>query len=110
MIGDLRCSGDKSGHLATSAMRPASRTTLAIELRRNPSGPGPFKRRRPRRVKRMANGGHGRNRGTGGATHQTASGNAERLTTNQGVTIADNQNQLKAHGRGPVLLEDMIFR
>jgi catalase len=32
------------------------------------------------------------------------------LTTNQGVTIADNQNTLKAGLRGPTLLEDFILR
>jgi catalase len=32
------------------------------------------------------------------------------LTTNQGVTIADNQNSLKAGLRGPSLLEDFILR
>ena len=32
------------------------------------------------------------------------------LTTNQGVPINDNQNQLKAGDRGPSLLEDFIFR
>ncbi|MGE4405619.1 catalase HPII [Pseudomonas sp.] len=34
----------------------------------------------------------------------------EALTTNQGVKIADNQNTLKAGGRGPSLLEDFIMR
>ena len=34
----------------------------------------------------------------------------QRLTTNQGVAIADNQNSLKAGARGPVLLEDFILR
>ncbi len=34
----------------------------------------------------------------------------QRLTTNQGVPIADNQNSLKAGPRGPVLLEDFILR
>src|SRR5688572_10660610 len=33
-----------------------------------------------------------------------------RLTTNQGVRVNDNQNQLKAGPRGPVLMEDFIFR
>jgi catalase len=33
-----------------------------------------------------------------------------RLTTNQGVPVADNQNSLKAGLRGPVLLEDFILR
>jgi catalase len=32
------------------------------------------------------------------------------LTTNQGVTISDNQNSLKAGLRGPTLLEDFILR
>lgn len=34
----------------------------------------------------------------------------DHLTTNQGVRIADNQNQLKAGERGPVLLEDFVLR
>ncbi|MES2583109.1 MAG: catalase [Pseudomonadota bacterium] len=34
----------------------------------------------------------------------------QRLTTNQGVVIADNQSSLKAGLRGPVLLEDFILR
>jgi catalase len=33
-----------------------------------------------------------------------------RLTTNQGVRVADNQNSLKAGERGPTLMEDFIFR
>ncbi|HEX7706600.1 MAG TPA: catalase [Thermoanaerobaculia bacterium] len=37
-------------------------------------------------------------------------GSGETLTTNQGVPINDNQNQLKAGERGPSLLEDFIFR
>ncbi len=34
----------------------------------------------------------------------------QRLTTNQGVPVADNQNSLKYGLRGPVLLEDFILR
>lgn len=34
----------------------------------------------------------------------------EALRTNQGLKIADNQNTLKAGGRGPSLLEDFIMR
>jgi len=34
----------------------------------------------------------------------------QRLTTNQGVLVADNQNSLKAGLRGPALLEDFILR
>jgi catalase len=45
----------------------------------------------------------------GGETHQTAVGDAL-LTTNQGLPLSDNQNSLKAGGRGPTLLEDFILR
>jgi catalase len=34
----------------------------------------------------------------------------QRLTTNQGVPVADNQHSLKADLRGPALLEDFILR
>jgi catalase len=34
----------------------------------------------------------------------------QRLTTNQGVPVGDNQNSLKAGFRGPALLEDFILR
>jgi catalase len=46
----------------------------------------------------------------GGETHQQAQGSDAKLTTNQGVPIADDQNQLKAGPRGPVLLEDFVLR
>ena len=32
------------------------------------------------------------------------------MTTNQGVAVPDNQNSLRAHARGPTLLEDFILR
>ncbi len=48
--------------------------------------------------------------GNGGETHQQSAPNGERLTTNQGLPISDNQNSLKAGGRGPTLLEDFILR
>jgi len=51
-----------------------------------------------------------RNPGTGGETHQVADDAHPVLTTNHGTPIADNQNQLKAGARGPVLLEDEIYR
>jgi catalase len=50
------------------------------------------------------------NASSGGETHQQASGDGAVLTTNQGLPIADNQNSLKAGGRGPTLLEDFILR
>ena len=34
----------------------------------------------------------------------------EQLTTNQGVTVSDDQNSLKSHVRGPTLLEDFLLR
>jgi catalase len=46
----------------------------------------------------------------GGETHQQAAGDGVVLTTNQGAGISDNQNSLKAGGRGPTLLEDFILR
>ena len=44
------------------------------------------------------------------ATHQKADGDHPQLATNQGMPISDNQNQLKANARGPVLLEDHVYR
>ncbi|MBE2226263.1 MAG: catalase [Ignavibacteria bacterium] len=40
----------------------------------------------------------------------SASGNGQFLTTNQGLKINDNQNSLKAGSRGSTLLEDFILR
>ncbi|MEO6812124.1 MAG: catalase [Isosphaeraceae bacterium] len=48
--------------------------------------------------------------GTGGETHQTASGDTPVLTTQQGIPVSDDQNSLKAGARGPTLLEDFHFR
>ncbi len=48
--------------------------------------------------------------GEGGELHQTAQRDGEVLTTNQGIPVSDNQNQLKAGPRGPVLLEDFALR
>jgi len=49
-------------------------------------------------------------RAAGGETHQTASDARDRITTNHGVPISDNQNSLKAGPRGPSLLEDFVLR
>jgi catalase len=69
-------------------------------------------------------------RGRGGETHQTADGGPvngnsdgnsdgngnsgpdgrERLTTQQGVPVSDDQNTLRVGERGPSLLEDFHFR
>ena len=54
-------------------------------------------------------------RGAGDETHQRVPKSGPHtpeghLTTNQGVRISDNQNQLKAGPRGPVLLEDFVLR
>jgi catalase len=48
--------------------------------------------------------------GNGGELHQSAGGSHPALTTNQGLPVSDNQNSLKAHPRGPTLLEDFILR
>ena len=48
--------------------------------------------------------------GASGELHQTVGGKHPALTTNQGLPIADNQNSLRAHPRGPTLLEDFILR
>lgn len=48
--------------------------------------------------------------GAGGEVHQHATGGAERLTTAQGVVIADNQNSLRIGAPGPTLLEDFALR
>lgn len=51
-----------------------------------------------------------RNTGNGGEPHQTAGQGDQALTTNQGLTISDNQNTLTVGPRGPQLLEDFIAR
>ena len=48
--------------------------------------------------------------GTAGEPHQKADKTHPVLTTNHGMPISDNQNQLKANPRGPVLLEDFVYR
>ncbi|MDB5432308.1 MAG: catalase [Caulobacter sp.] len=49
-------------------------------------------------------------RPAGGETHQTAAAPDDRITTNHGVPVSDNQNSLKAGARGPSLLEDFVLR
>src|ERR1700752_274495 len=49
-------------------------------------------------------------RGQGGETHQVASGDAPRLTTQQGIAASADQNTLRAGERGPEVLEDFHFR
>ena len=48
--------------------------------------------------------------GRGGETHQVATGPSDRLTTQQGAPVADDQNTLRLGERGPALLEDFHFR
>ncbi|MCE6952133.1 catalase [Cereibacter sphaeroides] len=48
--------------------------------------------------------------GAGGEFHQHAGDGDPRLTTAQGVTIADNQNSLRVGAPGPTALEDFILR
>jgi catalase len=52
----------------------------------------------------------GSHQAAGGELHQVAGGEHPTLTTNQGVALSDNQNSLRAHPRGPTLLEDFILR
>src|SRR4051794_24951157 len=47
--------------------------------------------------------------GEGGELHQTA-GAGPRLTSAQGIPIADDQNTLRVGDRGPAALEDFHFR
>ncbi|MBC8036605.1 MAG: catalase, partial [Rhizobiales bacterium] len=49
-------------------------------------------------------------RGNGGELHQIASAEADTLTTQQGIPVADDQNSLRQGARGPTLLEDSHFR
>jgi len=64
----------------------------------------------------MARAPYDTDQGNGGETHQHVPqkgphGDAvAHLTTNQGIRVSDNQNQLKAGARGPVLLEDFVLR
>ena len=58
-------------------------------------------------------GGHaakGLNPGVGPLDRVRVDSSGQRLTTNQGVPVSDNQNSLKAGLRGPALLEDFILR
>ena len=48
--------------------------------------------------------------GSGGETHQEATGDTPALTTQQGTPVADDQNSLKVGSRGPTLMEDHHFR
>ncbi len=48
--------------------------------------------------------------GTGGEIHQHAASGEPRLTTAQGVVVADNQNSLRVGAPGPTLLEDFALR
>ncbi|MDP3715107.1 MAG: catalase, partial [Burkholderiales bacterium] len=52
----------------------------------------------------------GENATTASLERVRADAGEQRLTTNQGVPISDNQNSLKAGLRGPTLLEDFILR
>jgi catalase len=52
----------------------------------------------------------GENAAIGPLDRVRADASGQRLTTNQGVPIADNQNSLKIGLRGPTALEDFILR
>ncbi|MEQ1490151.1 MAG: catalase, partial [Terricaulis sp.] len=69
-----------------------------------------------RGVKPAGDAGFTEERGEGDELHQRVPENGQHdtseahLTTNQGIRVSDNQNQLKAGVRGPVLLEDFVLR
>ena len=48
--------------------------------------------------------------GKGGEPRQTATGDDDIMTTQQGVPVSDDQNSLKSHARGGTMLEDQIMR
>lgn len=48
--------------------------------------------------------------GEGGEPHQQGTAPTGVMTTAQGIPVADNQNSLHAHSRGPTLLEDFVLR
>ncbi|ESQ78724.1 hypothetical protein AEYBE204_12120 [Asticcacaulis sp. YBE204] len=48
--------------------------------------------------------------GAGGETHQQASGGSSVLTTDQGMPVSDNQNSLRVGLRGPMAMEDQVYR
>lgn len=54
--------------------------------------------------------GQGSYRGTGGELHQTNTDSQAHLTTNQGVSVSDDQNTLTVGPSGPQLLEDHVMR
>jgi catalase len=65
--------------------------------------------------KHSATAGYETETGYGGETHQRipakgAHDGSDRLTTNQGIRVSDNQNSLASGIRGPVLLEDFVLR
>ena len=47
--------------------------------------------------------------GSGGESHQFAGGTHPPMTSQHGLTIADDENSLKAGERGPVLMEDHLL-
>ena len=52
----------------------------------------------------------GENPTVGPLTRVRVNADGQRITTNQGVVVSDNQNSLKAGLRGPALLKDFILR
>jgi catalase len=53
---------------------------------------------------------NGHNSAAGPLNRVRVDSTGQRLTTNQGVPVADNQSSLKAGLRGPTLLEDFVLR
>jgi hypothetical protein len=49
-------------------------------------------------------------RPAGGELHQTAAAAGDTLTTQQGTPVSDDQNSLRIGARGPLAMEDFVFR
>src|SRR5690606_38398459 len=106
---------------ATIGWTPPRRSTrMASSRTPTATAPGEQPQRDARPAERKPPGSVGRRadadpeadapRGSGGEYQQQAGGKRPRLTTSQGVAIADNQNSLRQGPRGPTLLEDFILR
>src|SRR5687767_5328561 len=83
-------------HAAGRRARRLRRITMAKSKKTTPQAAGKS------RVARSSSRAPSKNIGAGGETHQTSTSPNDTLTTNQGMPISDNQNQLKAGPRGPV--------
>jgi catalase len=99
---------DENGSVGGGLLRRAAKAVSSVLRGKPPSKPNGKSNGKSNGKGRAASTGFGEETGTGGETHQLATG--EILTTNQGVPVSDDQNSLKFGTRGPTLLEDFHFR